>query len=58
MRGSVFTTDLVSHNYLYLFSLVYDNTVEPPNKGHVGTRHFVLLREVFPLLKSELTFGT
>ena len=28
----------------YTISLIC--TVEPPNKGHVGTRHFVLCREV------------
>ena len=27
--------------------------VEPPNNGHVGTRHFVLYREV--VLSSEVT---
>ena len=27
-------------------------TVEPPNNGHVGTRHFVLYREV--VLSSEV----
>ena len=27
-------------------------TVEPPNKGHIGTRHFVLYREV--VLSSEV----
>ena len=28
-----------------LLSMSY-STVEPPNNGHVGTRHFVLYREV------------
>ena len=27
-------------------------TVEPPNKGHIGTSHFVLCREV--VLSSEV----
>ena len=27
-------------------------TVEPPNNGHIGTRHFVLYREV--VLSSEV----
>ena len=30
----------------YIFSLPYFYTVEPPNKGHIGIRSFVLYREV------------
>ena len=35
------------------------NTVEPPNKGHVGTRNFVLYREVsfIPRLKCTGIIG-
>ena len=31
----------------------YHITLEPPNKGHVGTSHFVLCREVFLSLEVE-----
>ena len=31
---------------LFLYFLTSYNTAEPPNKGHVGTRSFVLYREV------------
>ena len=34
-------------------SLSNGNTVEPPNKGHVGTSHFVLYREVVLSLEVE-----
>ena len=30
------------------------NTVEPPNSGHIGTRHFVLYREVVLSLEVEM----
>ena len=39
----------ISLHFLAWPPLTYDiigNTVEPPNNGHVGTRHFVLYSEV------------
>ena len=32
-------------------------TAEPPIKGHVGTRSFILYREVFPLFKVIIGIG-
>ena len=49
---------LLVHNIYYLqgsslFKFVY--TVEPPNKGHVGTRSFILYREVSYIRRLKCT---
>ena len=40
------TTDQINPNLLRQLTPNLLNTVEPPNKGHIGTRSFVLYREV------------
>ena len=50
-----YVADHFCYNYYVL-----DNTVESQNKGHVGTSHFVLCREVVLSLEVEMgkwTFG-
>ena len=49
-RGSRMTVAFSIVLGYILYQCLY--TVEPPNHGHVGTRHFVLYREV--VLSSEV----
>ena len=49
-KSSKKSAEVFVYSYLQctykLYHSKHDNTVEPPNKGHVGTRSFVLYREV------------